>query len=66
MLAFRRIVAARDGGSKSVACPVCDREGLEVVDCSARPYAEWYKLTCKSCGLDDMLAVPLGRPSSAN
>ncbi len=42
------------------ACPLCGAAGLAVSDHSARPHAEWYRLVCRSCGLDQMLAVPLG------
>lgn len=41
-------------------CPKCGTPGLGVTDCSARPHAEWYKLACSGCGLDYMLAVPMG------
>jgi predicted RNA-binding Zn-ribbon protein involved in translation (DUF1610 family) len=42
------------------ACPMCGSAGLAVSDHSARPHAEWYRLVCRTCGLDQMLAVPLG------
>lgn len=41
------------------ACPQCSAPGLEILDCSARPHAEWYRLTCAACGLEAMLAIPL-------
>ena len=34
--------------------------GLAIIDRSARPYAEWYALTCAACGLDETLHVALG------
>jgi hypothetical protein len=42
------------------ACPLCGTSGLAVSDHSARPHTEWYRLVCRTCGLDQMLAVPLG------
>jgi len=33
-----------------------------IIDRSARPYAEWYALSCRSCGLDETLHIPLGPP----
>ena len=41
-------------------CPACGKVGLEIIDRSARPYAEWYVLTCWSCGLSETLNIPLG------
>jgi transcription elongation factor Elf1 len=43
-----------------MTCPACAHPGLSVADHSARPHAEWYRLTCAACGLDEMLAIPLG------
>jgi hypothetical protein len=40
-------------------CPVCGASGLTIVDRSARPYAEWYVLTCESCGLDATVHIPM-------
>jgi len=45
-----------------VACPVCASLGLEVIDRSARPYAEWYALRCTACDLDHTLQIPLAPP----
>lgn len=45
-----------------VVCPRCEQEGLVVIDRSARPYAEWYHLTCAGCTLDATLNIPLGPP----
>ena len=58
--AARRIAAWRVAPKVPVACPVCGELGLEIIDRSARPYAEWYVLTCPSCGLSETLNVPLG------
>lgn len=45
-----------------IACPVCGADGLEIIDRSARPHAEWYALSCKACGLDESIHIPLGMP----
>ncbi len=47
-----------------VPCPVCGGAGLTIVDRSARPYAEWYYLTCARCGLEETLHVPMTPPSN--
>jgi hypothetical protein len=36
--------------------------GLGIIDRSARPHAEWYHLSCRSCGLDETLHMALGAP----
>ena len=36
--------------------------GLAIIDQSARPYAEWYALTCAACGLNATINIPLGPP----
>lgn len=59
-VALARIAAWRAGPQAPVACPVCEAEGLQILDQSARPYAEWYALTCAACGLNATLSVPLG------
>lgn len=46
-----RIAAWRLAPEAPVACPVCE---------SARPYAEWYALSCTACGLKATINVPLG------
>jgi hypothetical protein len=56
------IAAWRADPGKPVACPACGKEGLAIVDRSARPYAEWYALACAACGLDETLHIPLGPP----
>ena len=45
-----------------VTCPCCATPALEIADRSARPYAEWYVLTCGACGLDATINIPLGPP----
>jgi hypothetical protein len=58
--AIRRVMAWRAEPAKPVACPACETPGLEVIDRSARPHAEWYALTCPGCGLRETLHIPLG------
>ncbi len=58
--ALAAIMAWRVDPEGTPECPLCGRKGLRVSDHSARPHAEWYRLVCVSCGLDQMLAVPLG------
>ena len=60
IVALRRIAAWRLAPAEPVACPVCDRPGLTIVDRSARPHAEWYHLTCAACGLVETLHVAMG------
>jgi len=58
--ALDRIAAWRLAPEAPVACPVCEAVGLEILDQSARPYAEWYALSCAACGLKATINVPLG------
>lgn len=58
-IALQRIAAWRLAPAEPVACPVCEAAGLEIVDRSARPHAEWYALNCPSCGLEHTLHIPL-------
>lgn len=46
-----------------VPCPACGQSGLQIIDRSARPYAEWYVLLCDGCGLDHTLHLPMAPPS---
>jgi hypothetical protein len=57
---MRRVAAWRAEPGHLAACPACGKEGLEIVDRSARPCAEWYALTCPACGLAETLHIPLG------
>jgi hypothetical protein len=57
--ALEAIAGWRANPARLVACPVCGREGLTVTDLSARPWAEWYRLACSSCGLDHTLHIPM-------
>jgi transcription elongation factor Elf1 len=61
--AIAAIAAWRADPAKPVACPACGRDGLSVSDRSARPYAEWYVLSCAACGLSDTLHIPLRPPA---
>jgi hypothetical protein len=58
--ALARIAAWRAAPGEPVACPVCEASGLEILDQSARPYAEWYALSSPACGLKATINVPLG------
>lgn len=58
--ALSAIMGWRVAPELALACPLCGAAGLAVSDHSARPHAEWYRLVCRACGLDQMLAVPLG------
>ena len=59
-VAMARIAAWRAAPDEPVACPLCEAAGLEILDQSARPYAEWYALSCAACGLKATINVPLG------
>jgi transcription elongation factor Elf1 len=58
--ALRCIAAWRADPHAPVACPVCGKVGLAIIDRSARPHVEWYALACSSCGLSETINVPLG------
>lgn len=58
--ALAAITAGRLNSDIAVPCPVCGNAGLEVDDRSARPHAEWYALSCASCGLNDTIHIPMG------
>jgi hypothetical protein len=62
--ALDRIAAWRADPGSVQTCPVCEAAGIEIVDRSARPYSEWYALTCAACGLDATLHIPLAGPVS--
>jgi hypothetical protein len=62
-VAVQRIAAWRAAPDQPVACPACDASGLEIIDRSARPYAEWYALTCAACGLNASLQLPMAPPN---
>jgi hypothetical protein len=48
--------------TRPVACPACATVGLAIVDRSARPYREWYALSCTACGLARTVTVSLAAP----
>jgi transcription elongation factor Elf1 len=56
----RSIAAWRADLDVPVACPVCGKAELVIIDRSARPHAEWYALACPACGLSETLHIPLG------
>ena len=41
------------------ACPSCGAPGIEIIDRSTRPVADWYVFRCRTCGLDDVLNIPM-------
>lgn len=59
-LALQRIAGWRAVPGDPVTCPSCEAPGLAILDQSARPYAEWYALSCAACGLKATINVPLG------
>jgi predicted RNA-binding Zn-ribbon protein involved in translation (DUF1610 family) len=61
-LALTLISRWRTDAEASLVCPRCGATGLALADRSARPYAEWYQLSCKGCGLDETIHIPLGPP----
>lgn len=63
--ALERIGAWRLDSGAPVACPRCNREGVAITDHSARPYAEWYALSCAACGLDTTLHIPMSPPPAS-
>jgi hypothetical protein len=57
-VALRRVRLWQDSHGQTVPnCPICEAPGLSVIDRSTRPYAEWYELSCRHCGLEDRLHV---------
>lgn len=60
--ALAAIARWRSDPEMTVPCPRCGADGLAIADRSARPYAEWYHLSCPGCGLDETVHIPLGPP----
>lgn len=60
--ALALVAAWRNDPDEAVTCLKCGAEGLRITDHSTRPYAEWYRLCCPACGLDEMIHIPLGPP----
>jgi len=58
---YERLAEWRRAPGDDIACPRCGAAGLAIVDRSARPFAEWYQLTCAACGLDHTFHVPVSR-----
>ena len=58
--AHRLVAAWKNDPAATQTCPRCAAPGLKVVDNSARPYSEWYQLTCAGCGLDGDDALGFG------
>jgi hypothetical protein len=58
--ALATIARWRMAPDEPAPCPLCGTLGLRLSDHSARPHMEWYRLVCAACGLDQMLALPLG------
>ena len=58
-LALQRIAEWRLNRADPIACPACEAKGLEIVDRSTRPHAEWYALSCPSCGLEHTIHIPM-------
>jgi predicted RNA-binding Zn-ribbon protein involved in translation (DUF1610 family) len=61
--ALERVAEWRSDPDAPLACPRCGRTGLAIVDRSARPYAEWYAISCPSCGFEHTLHLPLPPPA---
>lgn len=59
-LFLERIAKWQQQPNEPVACPQCGAGHLAVIDRSARPYAEWYAVSCAACGLDEIIHIPLG------
>jgi C4-type Zn-finger protein len=49
----------RGNETRPVTCPCCQAPGLEIHDRSARPYREWYAISCNSCGFEKTVSVAL-------
>ncbi|WP_020084677.1 hypothetical protein [Hyphomicrobium zavarzinii] len=60
--ALHSIARWRADPEAPLACPRCGETGLSLADHSARPYTEWYQLSCRACGLAEMVHIPLGPP----
>ena len=61
--ALMRLVRAwRLNETVPVACPCCMGGHLDIADRSARPYREWYALSCAACGYEQTVSVPLAAP----
>jgi hypothetical protein len=61
-LALGVIALWRADPAAALDCPRCGAAGLVLADRSARPYAEWYHLSCAGCDLDETIHITLGPP----
>ncbi|MCB1520147.1 MAG: hypothetical protein KDJ37_06175 [Hyphomicrobiaceae bacterium] len=57
--AIDRLREFQRDSSAEINCPRCDAPGVEIIDQSARPYAEWYAFKCPACGLEDAIQIPM-------
>ena len=62
-LALASITSWRIDPEAPVVCPRCGEKGLGIIDRSARPYSEWYALSCAACGLEATIQIPMSTPS---
>jgi transcription elongation factor Elf1 len=61
-LSLKAIALRHSDADAVLTCPRCGATGLSLVDRSARPYAEWYQISCRACNLDETVHIPLGPP----
>lgn len=61
-LGLEAVARRQSDAEATLDCPRCGASGLTLTDRSARPYAEWYHLSCAACGLDETIHIPLGPP----
>lgn len=62
--AYARIATWRQAPDAPMSCPRCDAMGATLTDRSARPFAEWFEITCTACGLNHTFNVPVSRAGS--
>ena len=60
--ALAAIAFWRTNPETAATCPMCGASVMKITDQSARPYAEWYALSCDACGLDATINVPMAPP----
>jgi hypothetical protein len=61
--ALLRIAVWRQDPASQVQCPACSTSGLSITDQSARPFVEWYALSCRACGLSEILQLVMPAPA---
>ena len=64
--AHHAVLAWKNNGQGTQACPRCGAPGLAVVDRSARPYSEWFELSCMACNLQVTMHTPLAPTPGAS